>query len=83
MVVIEEGPNLGGGDGRPAKNWTTVVGNLGSILAALEDSSIGASVQKSGDFGESSAIVDQLIGKVGPMIGEWNPEKGNRMIQEF
>ena len=64
--------------------WGAVLAVFGSILAVVVTSSIGASVQKSSVAGgEAVAIADQLVGKVGPMIGKWDPEKSNRMIQEF
>lgn len=43
----------------------------------------GPSIQQSGAFGEAVALEDQLAGKVGPMIGKWDPEKTSRLIQEF
>ena len=64
--------------------WGAVLTVFGSLLAVVVTSSIGASVQKSSVAGgEAVAIADQLVGKVGPMIGKWDPEKSNRMIQEF
>jgi len=80
MGIVIEGPSglyeeLG---------WDAYAELLAALLAIEETSSIGTSVQKSGNAGgENVAMVDQLAGKVGPMIGKWDPESGNRMIQEF
>ncbi len=75
MAVVVDGPNV--------SYWEDWMSKLDTILGTEDTSSIGASVQQSGNAGEGVAIRDQLIGKVGPMIGKWDPEKGNRMIQEF
>ena len=80
MGVVIDGPVIE----EEELGWGAVVGLLGVLLAAEATSSIGASIQKSAVAGgEAVAIIDQIAGKVGPMIGEWNPEKANRMIQEF
>ena len=80
MGVVVDGPVI-----QEDLSWVEIVGALvAALLAVEEDSSIGASVQKSSNAGgEMVAMIDQLAGKVGPVIGKWDPEKGNRMIQEF
>ena len=76
MGVVEEGPVV------PDTGWHRMfVQFVAYIVATDEDSSTGASVQKSGDA--RSGMEDQTVGKVGPLIGVWAPEKANRMIQEF
>jgi len=80
VPIIEDGPNIQ----EETSGWGDVLAVLGAILAVILTSSIGASVQKSSVAGgEVAAITDQLAGRVGPMIGKWDPEKANRMIQEF
>ena len=75
MGIYEDGPTI--------KEWTRIT-NLDKILAILSDDSIGTSVQKfDAGSNELVAIADQIAGKVGPMIGKWDPEKSSRMIQEF
>ncbi len=79
MSIVEDGPII-------PEEWTggAVIGLIVAIIIASDPTlSTGASVQKSGNFGEAAALVDQLAGKVGPMVGEWRPEKGSRLIQEF
>ena len=78
MSILNEGANIGEID------WDDWVEKYLDKLAATEtDSSIGASVQKSGDSSKSSAMQDQAIGKIGPMIGKWDSESASRMVQEF
>jgi len=80
MGIVVDGPIIE----YEESGWGAVLAALGAVLAVVITSSIGASVQKSSVAGgEAVAIVDQLAGKVGPMIGKWDPEKANRMIQEF
>ena len=80
MGIVIEGPSglyeeLG---------WDGYAELLAALLALKETSEIGVSVQKSSNAGgEMVAMIDQLAGKVGPMMGKWDPEKGNRMVQEF
>ena len=81
MAIVIEGPNLGGGYDEDWDAW--LVSQLDKLVASEETSSIGPSVQQSGDFGQSAAMIDQIVGKVGPMIGKWDPEKSSRLIQEF
>ena len=56
---------------------------LAGIIANMLDESSGATVQESGNFGETAALMDEVLGSVGPLIGKWDPEKSSRMIQEF
>jgi len=80
MGIVVDGPIIEDEE----SGWGAVLAVFGSLLAVVVTSSIGTSVQKSSVAGgEAVAIVDQLAGKVGPMIGKWDPEKANRMIQEF
>ena len=80
MAIVIEGPS----SKYDELGWDAYAELLAALLAIEDDSSIGVSVQKSGDAGgEMVAMQDQLVGKVGPMIGKYDPEKGNRMIQEF
>ena len=81
MAIVIEGPNLGGGYDEEWDIW--LLTQLKALVAAEETSSIGASVQQAGDSSQSTAMIDQIAGKVGPMIGKWDPEAGNRLIQEF
>ena len=82
MAIVVEGPNLGGGGYDEAYDiW--LIKQLKYLVASEETSSIGASVQKSGDTSQSAAMIDQIAGRVGPMIGKWDPEASCRMIQEF
>jgi len=80
MGIVIEGPSglyeeLG---------WAAYAELLAALLAIEETSSTSASVQQSSNAGgESVAMMDQLAGKVGPMVSKWDPERGNRMIQEF
>jgi hypothetical protein len=79
MGIIEEGPVISHDE-----SWDIwLLKNLDKLVASEETSSVGASVQQSGNFGQSAAMIDQIIGKVGPMIGRWDPEASSRMIQEF
>ena len=78
MGVVEDGPVI------PERDWADVERViLAAIIANFLTGGSGASVQQSGSFGETAALVDQVAGKVGPMIGKWDPEKDSRMIQEF
>lgn len=80
MGIVIEGPS----GLYEAMGWEAYAELLAAILAIDDASSDGASVQKSGNAGgENIALRDQLAGKVGPMIGKWDPEKSSRMIQEF
>lgn len=82
MAVVIEGPNSGGNTyDQEYDIWQ--LKQLGQILASETASSIGVSVQQSGDSSQSKAMQDQISGKVGPMIGKWDPEAASRMIQEF
>lgn len=82
MAIVVEGPNLGGGG--YDEEWDVwLLAQLAKLVAAEETSSIGVSVQQSGDSSQSTAMIDQIVGKVGPMIGKWDPEASCRMIQEF
>ena len=75
MSIVPSGPSI------PPTDWKVLEAVIAYLLAVKEDSSTGASVQKSGD--RRTGMEDQTIGKVGPMIGRWDPEKTNRLIQEF
>ena len=75
MAIYSEGPT------GVALDWNLLQIVLTQMAAVKEDKFIGASVQKFGD--RLSAMEDQFAGKLGPAIAKWNPEKGNRMIQEF
>ena len=78
MAIVNEGANIGETD------WDQWLKNyLDKLAAAAGDSSIGASVQQAGDSSKSTAMQDQFVGKVGPIIGKWDPEASSRMIQEF
>jgi len=80
MGIVVDGPIIEYDE----SGWGAVLATFGELLAIFVTSSIGASVQKSSVAGgEAVAIVDQIAGKVGPMIGKWDPEKSSRMIQEF
>ena len=82
MAIVIEGPNLGGGG--YDEEWDVwLLKQLDKLVASEETSSIGVSIQQSGDSSQSTAMVDQIIGKVGPKIGKWDPEASCRMIQEF
>ena len=82
MAIVVEGPNLGGGG--YDEEWDTWLLKQLSVLAAYEEtSSIGASIQQSGDSSQSTSMIDQIVGKVGPKIGKWDTEASCRMIQEF
>ena len=83
MAVVIEGPGGGGGSGYDEEWDIWLLKQLAALMATEETSSIGASVQQSGDFSMSASMIDQIAGKVGPMIGKWDPESGSRMIQEF
>ena len=84
MAVISSGAGGGGSSGGYDDEWDIwLLKQLAALMATEETSSIGASVQQSGDFGMSASMIDQIAGKVGPMIGKWDPESGSRMIQEF
>lgn len=79
MALVEEGPVI-----PYDESWDIwLLKQLDKIVASEETSSTGASVQQSGNFGLSASMVDQIVGKVGPMIGKWDPEASSRMIQEF
>ena len=82
MAVVIEGPNLGGG-GFDEEYDVWLLKQLDKLVASETTSSIGASIQKSGDSSQSTAMMDQIAGKVGPKIGRWDPEASCRMIQEF
>ena len=75
MSIFEEGPSSVEAD------WDQIEAQLAYLAAVNDDDSIGASVQKS--VGRDSAMHDEMVGKVGPKIGVWEPEKTNRLIQEF
>ncbi len=75
MSIFAEGPS------GVEIDWEQLLVYMAHIAAVEENSSIGASVQQAGD--RPTAMEDQLVGKLGPMIGKWDPEKGNRMVQEF
>ena len=75
MSIFEEGPSSVEAD------WDGIHAHLDYLAGLDDDSSTGASVQKSGD--KHSAMLDEIIGKLGPMIGRWEPEKISRMVQEF
>lgn len=78
MAIVDEGADIGEID------WDAwLVKYLAALAAAEETSSTGASVQQSGNFGQSVSMIDQIVGKVGPVIGKWDPESGSRAIQEF
>ena len=80
MAIVVEGPSglyeeLG---------WDGYVAWLAAMLAAEADKSTGPSPQKAGSGGgENIAMKDQIAGKVGPMIGKWDPEKKARLMEEF
>jgi hypothetical protein len=82
MAVVIEGPNLGGG-GYDMEYDVWLLKQLAALAASEETSSTGASVQQFGDSSQSTAMIDQIVGKVGPMISKWDPEASSRMIQEF
>ncbi len=75
MTVYIEGPS------GLLIDWKTLQDMIAQTVVVKTTSSIGVSVQKAGD--RQAAMEDQVVGKHGPSIGKWNPEKGNRMIQEF
>lgn len=78
MAIVVDGPN------NIEEAWDFLsLARLAEMLATDDAGSTGASIQKSGSFGETVAMHDQIAGKVGPMIGKWDPEKASRMIQEF
>ncbi len=64
-------------------DWDTLQAMIAN-LAAVSDSNdaFGASVQKSSED-RTPALKDIFVGKLGPVIGRWDPEKSNRIIQEF
>lgn len=76
MPVVEDGVVIG--------SWTDkskLVGGIvvsGGIAAAM-----GATSQMSGGSGDVAALSDQFVGKWGPMLGEWSPERFARMTAEF
>ena len=75
MSIFEEGPS------NVEADWDQIQALLDYLAGLDDDSSTGGSIQKSGDG--SSAMEDQFIGKLGPKIGKWSPEKTSRMVQEF
>ena len=79
MPIVEDGPIV-----EDEVDWGATERLLmAAILLDVLDDAFGPSVQKSGRFGETVALKDWVIGKVGPMVGKWDPERGSRMIQEF
>jgi hypothetical protein len=76
--MIEEGGGVIG-------SWidkTRLVGGL--VLSGSLTAQMGATSQVSGEgAGEARALSDQFVGKWGPMLGEWSPEKFARMSAEF
>ena len=65
-------------------DWEMLQVMIANFAAVSDDNdSIGVSVQKKAVSDSSPAHKDVFQGKLGPVIGEWNPEKTNRMIQEF
>ena len=76
MGIIEEGPNEG--DWEPILKKTVSKAAVVEIIMAM-----GSSVQRSGGSKEGAAMYDQIAGKLGPMIGVWEPEVTNRMVEEF
>lgn len=83
MAVVIEGPSIGGTIDYNDSWEIWLMKALDILVATEETSAIGVSVQESGNFGQSAAMVDQFVGKVGPKIGKWDPEAGSRMVQEF
>lgn len=69
-------------------SWTAIVRTVMKTITStvVVATPAGPSVQKSSPSPAKSEIValsDQIVGKVGPMIGEYNSEKVSRMIEEF
>jgi len=85
MAIVIEGPSGGSSTGYfPDDDYNAWINTvLQDIMATEDSSSLGPSVQQSGNFGRAASLQDEVAGKVGPCIGKWDPELGNRMIQEF
>jgi len=84
MAIVIEGPSGGGATGTIDEDynvWTSTI--LADIAASEATSSVGPSVQQSGSFGKAASLQDEVVGKIGPIIGKWDPETGSRLIQEF
>ena len=75
MSIVYTGPSI------PPTDWKVLEAVIAYLLAVKEDDSQGASVQKAVD--KRTGMDDQVAGKTGPKIGVWDPEKTNRLIQEF
>lgn len=62
-------------------DWGNTISIADLLAASTASSSTGSSVQESGDFGQSLDAFS--VGKLGPIIGKWDPETTSRFIQEL
>jgi len=77
-------PIFGEGPGITQVDWGLVERVILSfIIANLLGDSTGGTVQQSGNFVKAAALMDEVAGAVGPIVGVWDPEKSSRLIQEF
>ena len=81
-MPLAEDPGIIG----PAPDWWNFYLSTYYLANPPDDNTTGSSVQEAESSPQSILIkqqIDELIGKIGPKIDPYNPEKGNRLIQEF
>ena len=56
---------------------------LGSAAANIIGTTLQATNRTTSSIAVAIVVSEEFVGKMGPMITEYNPEPSNRLIQEF
>lgn len=77
-MIVEEGPTTSGDIEKSDRiTWLIILSTSGTAKS-------GATSQAPSTGGSRvAALSDQFVGKVGPIVGEWSPERFARMTSEY
>ncbi len=87
MAIVSEGPGGGGDYNSGELDWFDfIVMVIVTVVSGVLDGSGGPTAQGGGGSKGKGLIMsefDQMVGKIGPMVQEYNPELTSRMVEEY